>query len=298
MILCPLQSAGAAKEEKDKGKKGKKGKGKDEPVKRPPPQKPPQKQRPAEAAAMRPEQASGGRDGEERAEEGGAAEQEEKVRRTFIDAPLCRVVQLCSWWISNLVTFQDDDADQDNPGAEVGVAIGLLQSRWYRGGGAVSQVDAGRVGQVQFCCVLPGSREPAHLPVRSASSRRRAAVRCASVRAVHRPVQLQVRDGSSLCKVSQCRGPSTNSFHLLSPSTGTKWNWHLAPKRRAKVKRAEIWLRIFKQKKKKEKAVLQVYAFKLRLFLSAARTAVLSFMKAKETTARERDLYRSVKVSD
>lgn len=32
------------------------------------------------------------------------------------------------------------------------------------------------------------------------------------------------------------------------------------------------------------------------LFISAARTAVLSFMKAKETSARERDLYRSVKV--
>lgn len=32
------------------------------------------------------------------------------------------------------------------------------------------------------------------------------------------------------------------------------------------------------------------------LFLPAARTAVLSFMKAKETSAREKDLYRSVKV--
>lgn len=32
------------------------------------------------------------------------------------------------------------------------------------------------------------------------------------------------------------------------------------------------------------------------LLLPAARTAVLSFMKAKETSAREKDLYRSVKV--
>lgn len=37
--------------------------------------------------------------------------------------------------------------------------------------------------------------------------------------------------------------------------------------------------------------------FPLLLLFSAARTAVLSFMKAKETSARERDLYRSVKVS-
>lgn len=32
------------------------------------------------------------------------------------------------------------------------------------------------------------------------------------------------------------------------------------------------------------------------LSLPAARTAVLSFVKAKDTTAREKDLYRSVKV--
>lgn len=32
------------------------------------------------------------------------------------------------------------------------------------------------------------------------------------------------------------------------------------------------------------------------LFLPAARTAVLSFMKAKETSTREKDLFRSVKV--
>lgn len=86
LMMQLLGSAGAAKEEKDKGKKGKKGKGKDEPVKRPQPQKPPQKPRPVEAAAKKPEQAGEGQD----AEEGAAAEQEEK----------------------------DDDADQDNPGAE------------------------------------------------------------------------------------------------------------------------------------------------------------------------------------
>lgn len=33
------------------------------------------------------------------------------------------------------------------------------------------------------------------------------------------------------------------------------------------------------------------------LFWPAARTALLSFMKAKETSAREKDLYRSVKVN-
>lgn len=124
VTLCPLQSAGAAKEEKDKGKKGKKGKGKDEPVKRPQPQKPPQKPRPVEAAAKKPEQAGGGQD----AEEGAAAEQEEKVRRTFRDAPLCFVVQLCSWLLSIHLTLQDDDADQDNPGAEVGVTLSILWS--------------------------------------------------------------------------------------------------------------------------------------------------------------------------
>lgn len=95
VTLCHLQSAGAAKEEKDKGKKGKKGKGKDEPVKRPAPQKPPQKSRPAEAAAKKPEQAGEGPNAEERAEEGGAAEQEEKVRRTFRYMLLCLKVQLC-----------------------------------------------------------------------------------------------------------------------------------------------------------------------------------------------------------
>lgn len=95
-ILCPLQSAGAAKEEKDKGKKGKKGK--DEPVKRPPPQKPPQKQ-------QRPEPAGGGQGGEERAEEGGVAEQEEKVGSTLNETQLCFVVQLCSRRIVNRLDF-------------------------------------------------------------------------------------------------------------------------------------------------------------------------------------------------
>lgn len=50
------------------------------------------------------------------------------------------------------------------------------------------------------------------------------------------------------------------------------------------------------------KALLSVFRkdsnvlFFFFLFLPAARTAVLSFMKAKETSAREKDLFRSVKV--
>uniref|UniRef100_A0A3Q1I8A3 Ribosome quality control complex subunit NEMF n=1 Tax=Anabas testudineus TaxID=64144 RepID=A0A3Q1I8A3_ANATE len=59
-----------ARDEKEKGKKGKKGKGKDEPVRKQPPQKQPQK-----PAARKPEPAGGG-EGEE---EGGPAEQEDKV---------------------------------------------------------------------------------------------------------------------------------------------------------------------------------------------------------------------------
>lgn len=82
MALPLLQSAGSAKDEKDKGKKGKKGKGKDEPVKRHASQKPAQKQRTVEAAAKKPEHPAGGEVAEERGEEGGAAEQEEKVHVT------------------------------------------------------------------------------------------------------------------------------------------------------------------------------------------------------------------------
>nr|XP_046267885.1 nuclear export mediator factor NEMF-like [Scatophagus argus] len=85
-----LGSAGSAKDEKDKGKKGKKGKGKEEPVRKPASQKPPQKPRNVETAASKPEQTAGGEDTEERGEEGGTAEPEEK----------------------------EDDVDQDNPGAE------------------------------------------------------------------------------------------------------------------------------------------------------------------------------------
>lgn len=84
--LSLLQSAGTTKEEKDKGKKGKKGKGKDEPVRKPAPQKPPQKPRNVEAAAKKTEQTGGGEDGGERqpGEEGGPAEQEEKVQDTLL----------------------------------------------------------------------------------------------------------------------------------------------------------------------------------------------------------------------
>lgn len=75
------QSAGSAKDDKDKGKKGKKGKGKDEPVRKPASQRPPQKPRPAETAAN----TGRGDDPEERqpGEEGGPAEQEEKVHDTL-----------------------------------------------------------------------------------------------------------------------------------------------------------------------------------------------------------------------
>lgn len=37
---------------------------------------------------------------------------------------------------------------------------------------------------------------------------------------------------------------------------------------------------------------------KVILFPPAARTAVLSFMKAKESSTREKDLFRSVKVKN
>nr|XP_019953624.1 PREDICTED: nuclear export mediator factor NEMF isoform X1 [Paralichthys olivaceus] len=92
LMMQLLGSAGSAKEEKDKGKKGKKGKGKDEPIKKPPPPKQPQKPRNTETAAKKPEQAGGeeGGDDRQRGEEGGPAEQEDK----------------------------EDEADQDNPGAE------------------------------------------------------------------------------------------------------------------------------------------------------------------------------------
>uniref|UniRef100_A0A8C3ASN8 Ribosome quality control complex subunit NEMF n=1 Tax=Cyclopterus lumpus TaxID=8103 RepID=A0A8C3ASN8_CYCLU len=82
-----LGSAGSAKEEKDKGKKGKKGKGKgkDEAAKKPAPQKPPPKPRIEEIAAKKPEQAVAVEGDEERppGEEGGPAEQEDKVRDTM-----------------------------------------------------------------------------------------------------------------------------------------------------------------------------------------------------------------------
>lgn len=100
----------------------------------------------------------------------------------------------------------------------------------------------------------------------------------------------------SLWRWAKPQQPSTDSLHFLSPFADTKWNWRLVPKRRGKVTTAEIWL----WQGKKKKTLLHVYPlknFSLCLISSAARTAVLSFMKAKETSARERDLYRSVKVS-
>lgn len=120
MTLPLLQSAGSAKDEKDKGKKGKKGKGKDEPVKRPASQKPAPKQRTVEAAVKKPEQPAGGEDAEERGEEAAAAEQEEKVHITSKDT----LYLLCCRFIINdsflmCIFSQDEDADQDNPGAEV-----------------------------------------------------------------------------------------------------------------------------------------------------------------------------------
>lgn len=120
MTLPLLQSAGSAKDEKDKGKKGKKGKGKDEPIKGPTSQKTGQKQRTVEAAAKKPEQPAGGEVAEERGEERGAAEQEEKVHVTSKDT----LHLLCCRFIINdfllmCVFSQDEDADQDNPAAEV-----------------------------------------------------------------------------------------------------------------------------------------------------------------------------------
>lgn len=72
-----------------------------------------------ETAAKKPEQMGGGEDTQERGEEGGAAEQEEKVHdtleRSTIFAMYCMYIhkRCCS-------LFQEDDVDQDNPGAEVG----------------------------------------------------------------------------------------------------------------------------------------------------------------------------------
>ncbi|XP_029982282.1 ribosome quality control complex subunit NEMF [Sphaeramia orbicularis] len=92
LMMQLLGSAGSNKEEKEKGKKGKKGK--DEPVRKPATQKQPQKPRNVNAAAKKTEQTGGGggEDEEEKqpGQEGASAEQEDK----------------------------EEDADQDNPGAE------------------------------------------------------------------------------------------------------------------------------------------------------------------------------------
>ncbi|KAL6105398.1 nemf [Pungitius sinensis] len=92
LMMQLLGSAGSTKEEKDKGKKGKKGKGKDEPVRKPAPQKQPQKPRNEEMAAKKPEhpEAEEGAEEKQPGEQGGSAEQDDK----------------------------EDEADQDNPGAE------------------------------------------------------------------------------------------------------------------------------------------------------------------------------------
>lgn len=80
----------------------------------------------------------------------------------------------------------------------------------------------GLVAQVQCCRVLPGSREPAHLSVRTASPRRRAAVRRARLRPLHRPHQLQVSAHftSNTLQVSESRGPRapTHPGSLVSSS--------------------------------------------------------------------------------
>lgn len=77
-----LQSAGPTKEEKEKGKKGKKGKGKEEPTRKPSSVKPAPKPRQLEAATKNPEEKGGEGETEQKrgGEEGGAAEQEEKVK--------------------------------------------------------------------------------------------------------------------------------------------------------------------------------------------------------------------------
>ncbi|XP_040056386.2 ribosome quality control complex subunit NEMF [Gasterosteus aculeatus] len=88
LMMQLLGSAGSTKEEKDKGKKGKKGKGKDEPVRKPVPQKQPQKPRNEEMAAKKPEHPVA--EEKQPGEQGASAEQDDK----------------------------EDEADQDNPGAE------------------------------------------------------------------------------------------------------------------------------------------------------------------------------------
>lgn len=81
ITVFPPQSAGPTKDEKDKGKKGKKGKGKDEPVRKPPAHKQPQKPRNVETAAKKQErtEGEGGEEDRQPGEEGGAADQEDKV---------------------------------------------------------------------------------------------------------------------------------------------------------------------------------------------------------------------------
>lgn len=98
------------KDESDKGKKGKKGKGKDEPVRKPPPQKQPQK-----PAVKKPVPAGGGDE-----EEQGAAEQEDKVDKN--PQEYLNLFVYSGHYLYNflsLIFFQEDDADQDNLGAEV-----------------------------------------------------------------------------------------------------------------------------------------------------------------------------------
>lgn len=111
-----LQSAGPTKDEKEKGKKGKKGKGKEEPTRKPSlPLKPAPKPRQAEAATKNPEEMGGKEETEQKGEEGGTAEQEEKVKQAGRSRILSPSPTLTFTFLS-----QEDEADQDNPGAEVG----------------------------------------------------------------------------------------------------------------------------------------------------------------------------------
>lgn len=100
-------------------------------------------------------------------------------------ASYCRVIH--QWGCS---LFQEDDVDQDNPGAEVGSAPTLKLFKEYSDSKNILQINT--FAPIYFCHVGSGSRGLAHRSDRPASSRRRAAVRSASLCSLHRPHQLQV----------------------------------------------------------------------------------------------------------
>lgn len=70
-----------------------------------------------EAATKNPEETGGKEEAEQKGEEGGAAEQEEKVKHARRRRILSPSPTLTLTFLS-----QEDEADQDNPGAEVGGA--------------------------------------------------------------------------------------------------------------------------------------------------------------------------------